>query len=92
MSSIFNRILIFFVAISCFLAIYSVAVSSDETEIDIIHKMQKGETLWRVSISNYGTPRYAYLIAEYNNIKNVRRIQINQEIKIPKVFLYEIKS
>jgi nucleoid-associated protein YgaU len=72
---------------------FAIAVSADEVETEYtIHKMQKGESLWRLSVSNYGTSRYAYLLAEYNNIKDVQRIQIDQEIRIPKVFSYEVKA
>lgn len=71
---------------------FAVTLSANETETDYtIHKIQKGESLWHLSLSNYGTSRYAYLLAEYNNIKNVQRIQIDQEIKIPKAFSYKIK-
>ncbi|HGE71115.1 TPA: hypothetical protein ENX78_09795, partial [Candidatus Poribacteria bacterium] len=69
MSAIFNKMLVFFISISCFSIFCVFTISADETDFDYsVHIMQKGETLWRLSISNYGTPRYAYLIAEYNKI------------------------
>ena len=81
------------------LAILTISVSQtstvlgSEADIDyIVHSMQKGETLWHLSTSNYGDPRFAYLLAEYNNITDARRIPIGRKIRIPKVIPYKVKA
>lgn len=50
-----------------------------------IHKVQKGDDLWKIAEKYYNDGYKWSIIAEENNIANPGIIEIDQEIKIPEV-------
>jgi len=78
-----------FVILSIFIPITQISATT-ETDYNV-HIMQKGDTLWHLSISSYGYPGLTNLLIDYNNITDVKRIPIGREIKIPKVIFYKVK-
>jgi LysM repeat protein len=76
-----------------FLAFQESAFSEETTDKNYtIHALQKGQTLWYLSISKYSDPRFSNLLADYNNITDVRHIPIGTEIKVPNELSYKVKK
>ncbi len=48
-----------------------------------VYAVKKGDTLHKISILTYGTPKYIDFIAEYNDIEDKNLISPNQMIKLP---------
>ena len=57
-----------------------------------VHSLQKDETLSHLALSYYGSISFAAILAEHNNISDVRRIHVGQEIRIPRTILYSVKQ
>jgi nucleoid-associated protein YgaU len=51
----------------------------------VVHKIKPGESLSKVAKTYYGDYKKFTLIANYNNIKDVAKIEVGQEIKVPKL-------
>lgn len=49
----------------------------------IRHRMQAGETLYRLSVRYYGTGKYQFYLARYNNIHNTQNVFVGSVVKIP---------
>ena len=64
-----NIIKAFFLIIAVFTVPIVQTSAIQETDYTV-HTIQKGETLWRLSILNYGDPRLTNYLAEYNKITN----------------------
>ncbi|WP_394748041.1 LysM peptidoglycan-binding domain-containing protein [Spongiimicrobium salis] len=50
-----------------------------------IHVFRSGETLWKLGKSYYGNRHYAALMAKYNGIEDVNRIQDSTILKVPSI-------
>ena len=59
------------------------SVDLDQSDTDIIHEIQAGETLGVIAKKYTGNLSNYKKIAEYNNIKDVTKIRVGQKIKIP---------
>lgn len=59
--------------------------SDPEDDILARHKIQAGETLYRISVNYYGTGQHADALAEFNGIKDKTNISTGTEIIIPKL-------
>lgn len=51
----------------------------------VVHKIKPGESLSKVAKTYYGDYKKFTLIANYNNIEDVTKVEVGQEIKIPKL-------
>ncbi|WP_157738003.1 LysM peptidoglycan-binding domain-containing protein [Aneurinibacillus soli] len=49
----------------------------------IRHRMQAGETLYKLSVRYYGTGKYQFYLARYNNIRNTQNVFVGSTVKIP---------
>ncbi|WCN36757.1 LysM peptidoglycan-binding domain-containing protein [Aneurinibacillus uraniidurans] len=49
----------------------------------IRHRMQAGETLYKLSVRYYGTGKYQFYLARYNNIHNTQNVFVGSIVKIP---------
>ncbi|KKQ25574.1 MAG: LysM domain protein [Candidatus Woesebacteria bacterium GW2011_GWA1_37_8] len=58
-------------------------VSGENSTSLKIHKVEKGDDLWKISEKYYGTGYKWVEIAKENEIKNPGLIEVGQEIKIP---------
>ena len=56
---------------------------------DTIHIVKANETLGTISQKHYKTSKYAKALQQYNNIQDISKLQINQEILIPSLSALE---
>lgn len=71
-----------------------IGTEKEEITLPAVHKVAKGEDLWKISEEYYGTGYNWTDIAEANNLKNANIITAGEELTIPDVaakFVGEIK-
>ncbi|MFV9510720.1 LysM peptidoglycan-binding domain-containing protein [Tepidibacillus sp. LV47] len=51
----------------------------------ILHLVQSGETMFRISLKYYKTGRYAEKLAKYNQIKDFSKLETGSTLKIPDI-------
>ncbi len=57
-----------------------------------IYSIQKGDTLWRIALSYYGSARLVDFLKKHNNIISSKNLKEGREIKIPNYISYEVKK
>ncbi|WP_017753497.1 LysM peptidoglycan-binding domain-containing protein [Calidifontibacillus oryziterrae] len=58
----------------------------DVTQADekiIEHTVQRGDSLYQLSIHYYKSPQYQHFLAGFNNLKNSNELQVGQRLMIP---------
>ena len=65
------------------------AISSDNEKLQayLIHIVKEGESLSKIAYEYYLDYNQTGIIAEFNNIRDINKLKIGQEIKIPVLFL-----
>lgn len=64
-------------------------VKSNNGEIDIKHKVSRGDTLYKLSLFYYHSPNYQKDIARANNLNENNDLKVGQEIIIPSPLFWE---
>ena len=49
----------------------------------IRHRVKPGESLYKLSVRYYGTGKYQFYLARYNNIRNSGNVLVGSTVKIP---------
>ena len=49
----------------------------------VFHSWGVGDMFWKLSVDFYGSPKYWYVIARFNNKPTEASLKIGEEIKIP---------
>jgi hypothetical protein len=58
------------------------AVAKKQKRI-IRHRMQPGETLYKISVRYYRTGKYQFYLARYNGIRNINNVYVGSIVKVP---------
>jgi len=68
------------------------SVEGEESALIKVHKVEKGEDLWKISEKYFGTGYKWVEIAKENKIENPGLIEAGQEIKIPEIAVEETRA
>ena len=66
--------------------------NDDKSQILQVHTVKAGDSLSKIAYEYYGDYNQTTRIAEFNDIKDINKLKIGQEIKIPVLLLKQTRK